>query len=121
MSGLSMKYWLSGTALPSLPFHSPTFVHDVSGLSPSSRLRRITMSVVTSVPAFLRKALFGRRIAPTRSAVLAICSRAASLEPSRKRFVTTIASTPPGRSVSIDFAKKKLWMESLLRWRRCLS
>ncbi|MNK95445.1 hypothetical protein D3C87_1156810 [compost metagenome] len=79
------------------------------------------MSVVTSVPAFLRKALFGNRIAPMKSALLWIMLRAAADWPSRKRLVTTMASTPPGRSVSIALAKKKLWMDSLLRCVRSLS
>jgi hypothetical protein len=34
---------------------------------------------------------------------------------------TTIASTPPGRRLSIDFAKKKLWMDHFERSGYCLS
>jgi hypothetical protein len=66
----------------------------------------MTMSVVTSVPAFLLKASFGSRIAPSKSVRVERYSR--SVESSLSivpRDVTNITS-PPGRTFSRDAAKK---------------
>ena len=48
----------------------------ISGGFSSRRFRKNRMSTTTSVPASVRKLPSGRRIAPTRSAVAAMCVRA---------------------------------------------
>ncbi len=55
------------------------------------------MSVVTSVPAFARKASFGRRMAPMNRKSEASTSRASGFAVSRNRCVTTMDMIPPGR------------------------
>ncbi|MNY59872.1 hypothetical protein D3C86_1963610 [compost metagenome] len=75
-------------------------------ISASGRFCRKTMSVVTSVPAFLANALLGRRIAPRNTVRSLMYFRAASAFASRNELVTTCASTPPSRSMSTAFAKK---------------
>ena len=54
------------------------------------------MSTTTSVPASARKLPSGRRIAPRRSAVVAMCSRAAHPPCPSCRCEVTNAARPPG-------------------------
>ena len=69
ISGCAAKYSFTGMVSPSELVISPIAFHaGPDGSSPGCRLRRITMSVVTSVLAFRLKASLGRRTAPSRSA-----------------------------------------------------
>ena len=64
------------------------------------------MSDVTSAPASFLKAIPGRRTAPIKSARSAKYFRIVELALSMVNFVVTTAMIPPGRSRSMDFAKK---------------
>ena len=71
-----------------------------------SRFWRKMMSEVTSVLAFLAKALLGKRIAPNRSARCARYSRTARSFLSNVPLEVMKATMPPGCTLSRDFAKK---------------
>ena len=64
------------------------------------------MSLVTSVPALALKAVFGKRIAPMRSARWARYFRTAGLSLSIVPFEVMKAITPPGRILSSVFPRK---------------
>ena len=64
------------------------------------------MSLTTSVPAFALNAVFGRRMAPRRSARSARYFRTSGDALSMVPFVVIKAATPPGRNWSIVFARK---------------
>ena len=67
------------------------------GSSPGRRLRRITMTVVTSVLVFFLKASLGRRIAPSRLALAETYSRSAVSVLSRVPLEVMNNTRPPGR------------------------
>jgi hypothetical protein len=64
------------------------------------------MSVVTSVPAFFLKALFGRRIAPSNSVRVESISRSVESSLSIVPRDVMNMSSPPGRTFSSEAAKK---------------
>ena len=64
------------------------------------------MSDTTSVPALPLKVLFGKRIAPMRSARWAIYLRTEEFSLSIVPLLVTSAIMPPGLSLSRDLAKK---------------
>ena len=71
-----------------------------------SRFCKNRISIVTSVPAFALKALFGSRIAPRSSARSARYLRTEGLALSSVPFEVRNATTPPGRTLSSARAKK---------------
>jgi hypothetical protein len=92
------------------PLALPTSIHRVSpGPSPSRRRRKSNTSTTTSVPASLRKARSGSRIAPTRSATPAIRLRAVVSNLSMVQRETTNAAKA-SRS-----ANGKLWSHFKVR------
>ncbi|UZO99248.1 hypothetical protein RMHFA_05658 (plasmid) [Roseomonas mucosa] len=64
------------------------------------------MSTTTSVPAAAAKEPAGRRMAPTRSAMPAMCSRAFGSTLSSVPWLVTKAASPPGRRRSTARAMK---------------
>ena len=64
------------------------------------------ISEVTSVPAFALNALLGNLIAPKSSARSARYLRTFEFSLSKVPLDVTKAITPPGLTLSIDFAKK---------------
>ena len=74
--------------------------------SPGIRLRSTTMSVVTSVCAFFLNALFGRRMAPRKSADRFRCSRNVGSALSSVPLEVMKTSNPPGRTFVSAAAKK---------------
>ncbi len=71
ISGCAAKYSLTEMVSPrELVISVVCFQAGPLGSSPGSRLRRMTMSVVTSVLAFFLKASLGRRMAPEQVGLL---------------------------------------------------
>ena len=64
------------------------------------------MSVVTSVLAFSLNAVFGSRIAPTKSACAANCWRTVSVRLSRVPRDVMNITRPPGRTLANAATKK---------------
>ena len=96
ISGCFAKYWLmeypSGV--------SPRSTHSARSTAARSRFCRNRMSATTPVLALRWNALFGRRIAPTRSARLERYSRTEESFLSIVPLDVTTATTPPGRTRS---------------------
>ena len=102
ISGCSRKYRFSGT--PSAVWPTSTQLGIFSGAW--SRFWKNRISAVTSVPALALNALFGRRIAPNKSAFWANISRTLLFPLSIVPFVVTKATMPPGRTLSSVFSIK---------------
>ena len=64
------------------------------------------MSAVTSVPALVLKAVFGKRIAPRSFALFAMYCLTDVSALSIVPLVVIAAMMPPGRILSKDFARK---------------
>ena len=77
-----------------------------AGAVPAPRFCRNRMSTTTSVPARSCIAPSGRRTAPIRSAIAAMCWRALPSTLSIVQRDVTKAARPPGRSRSTDRAMK---------------
>ena len=78
----------------------------VAASSPGRRLRKISMSITTVVPAIFWKAPLGRRKAASRSDVLAISARILDDFLSIVPVLVKPMTMPPGLTVSSAFKKK---------------
>ena len=109
ISGRSAKYRLIRIA-PSSSVAARTSARSSHALfpaaSPSWRFRKKRMSTTTSVPPSARKLPSGRRIAPTRSAIVAMCSRAEASTLSIVPEEVTKAASPPVLRHRSAFAMK---------------
>ena len=102
ISGCCAKYWLMGYPSGVVPRST----HSARSTAARSRFCRNKMSATTLMFALRWNALFGRRIAPTRSARLARYSRTEESFLSIVPLEVTTATTPPGRTRSRLFAIK---------------
>ena len=104
----SLKYGLNGNEW--LLYDSLLTQAGASSLVLNSVFLNTRMSVITSVPALPLKALDGKRIAPIKSACLAMASRVVESRASMKLCDTTMIDIPSGLRFSMVLSMNWLWM-----------
>ena len=109
VSGWSANQWFTAsTAAPSSAGStsaSPVQSAPLPGV-PAARLWKNSTSTTTSVPAAARMLPSGKRNAPSKSAMPAMCARAVSSLLSMVKRLVTNAARPPGFSRSTERAMK---------------
>ena len=107
--------------LPMVSESASTAVRLLLSIKDCARLRRISTSVTTSVPAFARNALRGSRAAASNSACVARYFRTLGNFLSRVYREVINAMIPPELCQSQRSSKKVVWIEALRKLSRMLA